>query len=66
MLWKIVRMPTMIERACESCGVAICPLCDEHDSDCECPLPDQHGRYAYQVNVLGHLIARPWLPWELL
>lgn len=43
---------------CENCGELVCPVCDDHYADCDCPGPMQDDLYDY-TEVDGVLYARP-------
>lgn len=43
---------------CPCCGELVCPDCDNHYADCDCPGPMQDDLYDYN-EVDGVLYARP-------
>ena len=43
---------------CEMCGEPVCPNCDEHYAECECPGPTQDDIYEYKKGDDGELYAR--------
>jgi hypothetical protein len=62
MAWRhVVRAPDY--QPCPECDETVCPVCECHYSNCECPGPMMEG-YLYLVNAFGQLMARPMLPWE--
>ena len=42
---------------CDMCGEPICPICDVHYADCDCPGPHQDDEYEYREGNNG-LCAR--------
>jgi len=42
---------------CDMCEEPICPVCEDHYADCECPGPMQEDMYEYKSNGEG-LLAR--------
>lgn len=43
---------------CQDCGEPVCPECDEHYADCDCPGPTQDDIYEYRTTEAGELQAR--------
>jgi hypothetical protein len=42
--------------ACDMCGDPVCPICEDHYADCDCPGPHQDDEYNYQ-EIKGVLYA---------
>jgi hypothetical protein len=40
------------------CGDPICPVCEEHYAECECPGPTQCDEYEYKL-VQDVMMAKP-------
>lgn len=47
-------------RACEDCGEPVCPVCEVHYSECECPGPTQDDEYEYREEK--HILMARKLP----
>jgi hypothetical protein len=43
---------------CSACDEPVCPVCDEHYVDCECPGPTQDDLYEYEDDGKGGMRAR--------
>lgn len=46
-------------RPCEMCGDLVCPKCDVHYAECECPGPTQDDEYMYEFDSDDVMWATP-------
>lgn len=56
-IWQSVIHASECE-ACEDCGAPICPHCEAHYADCDCPGPHQDDEYEYRWDEAGRMFAR--------
>lgn len=57
-MWRKV-IPAADCSRCRDCGEPVCPVCDDHYAECECPGPTQDGEMEYMTDSNGVLFARP-------
>jgi len=43
---------------CPACGEPVCPVCEDHYAECQCPGPTQDDLFEYEEQD-GVLMARP-------
>jgi len=46
--WQLVVYADDCE-PCDMCGEPVCPFCEEHYAECDCPGPTQDDEYEYRT-----------------